>query len=692
MSLLKKRFRATAAEHEPLTTSTTSSVAAAAPPPTLEGVNLLFASAMDQIQSTGAVPDARATVLQLGQWQRRLYETLAQQDAEIATHTARRKKARRAHMATAYERAHLARQIAQCRLFPMPHLEQLAREETGRTTADPAATDARQLLIDFLGPEVHDPRRKADVIARLQDCLKQRAVLEKDVLIQKQALLKTQLELKAQRAVLRSLPAHLQAVERAAQGLVKLLSSPSSGNGDSDSPSFQHMTGTERFARLELARRLPPPLYALYSLLQHAVDERSGPGGGATAATTASDLSDGITTTTTTMRVLLQKDTVVWQLPVTEVGTSSTKKKLTVSVHFVYTPPAVLVHATGCATTLNQEVLLEELFPGDCALDLYSSSPSHPAATTTTAAPGKSYQWSNHLAGLYPVPSSPALARYGRGSTATTETATATTTATTTDAVLLLNVSAGVVVRELPRRIRANATLQHILYSLQRRHVPVPPPAPANRVSAVIASHRVPWKPVCKLVRFDPASENRSAPSHPDYDHGSSSNNNGVDAAATTPLTIYAVELRHGQQSLLASVRVHPARYPAVPPVWTFFPPTSTESAAAAATTASATNARPSPLYDPRLARLAQRVNVEALNRGTAKATRTVAHIDDDKADDDPLHYYEWILVHQLRDVMLEWDATCAKNNDSSSGIGGLAAVTAVGRTHKGRDRRAVEE
>lgn len=670
MSLLKKRARVGSTNHQSLSSDNSSGAVVAASnnnTPTLERVNSLFTSVIDQVKTSAAaadgsavvvvVPDVRSTVLQLGEWQRHLYETVAQQETAIAALTAAKLKASRTRMAAAYERAHLQREIAQCQqnaTTGVPHLEQLAREETGNNKKkDAAASTTMDVVSSFLGVAVDDPHNKAVIVAKLQECLKQRALLEKEVSIKKQALLKTQQELKAKRDLLHSLPAHVQAMERASQqGLVKFMNhhAAAAAGGSHGSAASIVMTGKERLARLELAQQLPAPLYTLYSLLQHYVDET------ATAKLrqtepSAADPEDG------TMKLTVVKsssgaanDEVVWQLPVADVGTAAKKR---VSIHFVYndsssTPvPVVTVRATGCATTLNQDVLLGELFPGDFALETTSSSSSSTL---------KSYQWSNHLAGLYPIPASAAVAR--------TKDAPSQPSSSHS---FYLNVSTRVVVHELQRRIRANATLKHMLYSLQRHHVPVPPPVPsitattatATAASALqhqttIASHfDMSWKPLCKLVKFDAAVEDRK----------------NDDTSTNTTTTTFQVELRKGIKSLQATVRIQTTRYPAVPPVWSF--------------QADNKEIGKSALYDTRLAQLAQKVNVEALGRMT---TTTSASSEDTSrpailvVDEAKLQYYEWILVHQLREIMLDWDTWTEENS----------VLATIGRKRKGRERRIV--
>jgi hypothetical protein len=82
-------------------------------------------------------------------------------------------------------------------------------------------------------------------------------------------------------------------------------------------------------------------------------------------------------------------------------------------------------------------------------------------------------------------------------------------------------------------------------------------------------------------------------------------------------------------------------------------------------------------LYDSRLAQLAQQVNVDSLNRGIV--TPPTMNPNPLTGDDFGTLYYEWILIHQLREVMLFWDTvSTAPSKDDTS------------RTFRGRDRRGL--
>jgi Fms-interacting protein/Thoc5 len=632
MSPLKKR---------PFVVEAKDSVQSSPPLLSAESVNVYFSTLVEQIKASGrVVTDVQTVVLQLEEWQRQLYSTLADQEAKLEEQRAKRLKKQRKDMSMEYERTQLQNHITRFQNVAIPNLEKLARQETGNLEMSVNTDEAPALDIvsSFLGVDVKDPQNKSIVLAKLKEGFEKRASLEKDVQLKRVALAQTQQALKQKQDMIRNLPAQLAAIERASQLLGKFLTSKgkSSNNGFAglDGSEGFHMAGTERLARLERAQQLPAPLYTLFSLLQRYIDEWT------TAAANKSEFRkdsptmawDSVARDDARMKlsVVLSSagasvDSVIWQLPVPEItaspiSSSSSNKGKYVHIHFVYHSkpvPVVTTHVTGAAAVLNQETLLDELFPGDVELDLAPS-----------CATGKSYQWSNHLAGLYQIPSVLSQEEIAAPKRASSN----------------LHTSTRVVVQELQRRIRANATLKHILYSLQRLRVPAPPSFLLT--DEQLDSHDSNWKPTSKLASFAV---------QPEID--------AEMAAAKSGLTMYHLEIRHDTKSLFATVRIHAAQYPAVPPVWEF---QTTKSEAAS-----------SPLYDGRLAQLTQQVNVDALNRGIV-APPTTKSPNQLTVDDVGTLYYEWILIHQLREIMLFWDTvSTAPGKDDST------------RSFRGRDRRS---
>lgn len=661
-------------------------------------------------EPTNSDPEtAVALLLQLCDIQRRLTDGLAQQELKLAALAARRRQRHRQTLATAYERDQLLRQQATLRqeqIQAIPHLTQLAKQEAvasvaatgahssnssksvttaaanvndennnsdneksstettiGTTTTPTAVLD---LLSSFLGVNATDPRNRAAIVSKLQQGFQKRASLELELLRKRAALMQTQQALKQKRGFLKSFPAHIAALERASQGMVKLFSKSISNNNKSIpgggsvvavGEGFQAMSDPERRLRLERAQQLPAPLYTLYSLLQNAMDESMATAAAAAVSTqqqhsekeslplvsasnetnlpllNSDEMKLSVVHTSSSLSsstlggMPSSADSVVWQLAVAEVGVSCSQQfnagynSKYISIHFVYTAspvPTILVHTTGLPTLLNQEFLLEELFPGDVALNLPNNIGSTGSGTPGTR--GQSYQWSNHLAGLYPVPM------------------TLNPNATSNRAVT----STRVIIRQLQRRIRANATLKHILYSLQRLHVPpLVVDASSNRD-----------KLVSKLVNF-----------------AADSTENGGN-----PFRQYSLEVKNlsSASSLYATVTIHMICYPSVPPEWKFYREKVTSTTTAA-----------SPLYDNRLEELARVINATMLDR------LSVTSFEDggDSATNSTI--YEWVFIHQLREVMHFWDqAGVSAPTETEQGVGGH--WTALNRQHRGRDRRSL--
>ena len=357
------------------------------------------------------------------------------------------------------------------------------------------------------------------------------------------------------------------------------------------------------------------------------------------------------------------------QLPVEDFVSPTNTSKKRVSIHFRYQDqprPVVSTYATGCASTLNQDILLEELFAGDRA----SSAATTIVPLPPTQQQAKSYQWCNYLAGLYHTSSEAALvgnSRNGNESLTTEQ-----------QQQQVRRSSTRLIVHELQKRVRANAAWKHIWSSLQRNHVPVPPAVvPSNVDSAVdttflIPSHDPLWKPSCKLAGFVESPHDKTS--------------------TATSLTTFQVTLRHSSETLSCSVTIDTVRYPAVPPVWNLLSVSSSSSSAS------------SQLYDNRLAQLQQQVNQDALARAipnesvseandkndNVRSSRTILGMTKVSATDKEQQYYEWILVHQLREIMHQWELDLS-DEETTDEASSTRMLEGSDRTRKGRDRKLLK-
>lgn len=492
-------------------------------------------------------------LLLLKKRQREMFLQLQDYTSAFENKERQNEKQGRALAALDYESAYLEREIEACQNFATPHLEKLAREETSESKKK--STD--DVLLEFLQADVHKPQQKQQIIAKLHQELNARGGLERDLKLKQKELEKAKEKLKWKNQLLDGLPDQLASLERASMPLQKFVLAKSKNTS-------LRMIGTERRTRLDLAKSLPPPLYTTFQQLQQYMDCSDSP------------TDDNISITVTGESDYNNKQ-VLLQIPIPDVTSSTSPnnrpgKRVLIHFHYYADRNIVTAVASGASTTLNQEILLDELFPGDC-----------PPPVQTTV--GRPYYWCNYLAGIHVVIDS-------------------SSQQTTTR----------VIVHELLRRIRANATLKLILHALHRQSVPVPPNSREEQDS------KISGRAACKLASF---SLNRK--------DGADSKDRSSFSSSTKG---YTATFRKGTASLVAKVQLHAACYPATPPVWTL----SMEN---------------NDLYDDRFALLERQVNIEALDR--------FVQTDQESS-------YDWILVYQLREIMRQWDSWLDNESNSDSG------------------------
>ena len=549
-----------------------------------------------------ALQPQSSLLLTLKSWQQDLLTQLAASEATLRQAYQQQERQKRLLAALTYEQEHLDGELETCRNFELKYLKQLAREEAGGGAAEKTAEgdddDESELLLlsTFLKANVHDPNDKQAIILRLHEEINARGSLGRDLKLKQQELQKLQEELDSQNSFLKALPDHLAVLERASLPLQKFVATKQPPNG---SNAAALMIGTERQQRLDLARSLPPPLYTLFQQLQHYLDRPS------------STHDDGSNTPTASLSITTGEEDqqVVLLLPVPDVtsppnATPTSGRTKSVKIHFHYTQGLVTAVAKGCGTTLNQDILLDELFPND-----------HASSAGNGNNIGRPYHWCNYLAGIHTVPESSSNENTVRRSTR-------------------------VVVRELQRRVRANATLKHILYSLQRQHVPAYPSAKKNSGNEAAVGSSSP----CKLLKFELDKDQQQQ-----QQHGSQS---CVVKTFSVTIVCGKNDARHGLQ-----VDIHMARYPVVTPVWKL-------------NITSAPDA--TPLYYDQLAAWERYVNVDGLEA----LVRTAAGGDEEEGDDETA--YEWILLHQLRHIL----QSMGEDYGQQEGPGG--------RLFKGRDHAPI--
>ena len=567
--------------------------------PTVPAIDAFFDKLLSQIDDGSAEP-LYTSLLQLKAWQQNLLVNLEQSQTELEQAWKKQERHQRAAQALDYEEQVLDADLEKCSNFKLEYLTRLVRDElqqqdnTEATDMDIANADttskenpqeeATELLTQFLGANVHDPNDKQTIVARLHQEVNSRGGLERDLKLKQKELQRLEQELQTKQGFLQSLPDHLASVERASLPLQKFMAAKSSSSNGENTL----LIGTERQKRLHLAQSLPPPLYTLFQQIQHCLDrprnkeQEHAQGVGVNQEKTPMSVS--IATAEADPQVLLQ-------IPVpASTGKASSKR---VSVHFYYSAEHNLVSAvaSGCSSLLLQDVLLEELFPNDTPLDKDGIT-------------GRPYLWCNYMSGLHLVPQQQRHAEKGDDDDDDTEEK--------------IGNSTRVILQELQCRVRANATLKHILQALQRQHVPGMKRTDQN---------------TCKLVKFSAKS--------------TASSSTNITSRRKPLQKTFQVQLQGRDEQYHAQVCINMARYPKQPPVWNLNP--SPEGCDGDVT-------NETPLYNAELSALEHQVNVTDLdalvqdqldgNNGDGEeGTDANKPISNESA-------YENILLYQLRYIM----------------------------------------
>lgn len=668
----------------------------------------------------------RTSFWRLLEWQHELYTTLSIQEDQLKQLRAYQYQNQRQILAQSYERAHLQQQIVLHQQYATPYLEQLAHQEVNiqqedkdvitntnhwnkTTTASTITTSTtnpqEQIVQQFLQ---HVPWLQKDVVLlQLQQCGTQRKRLQATLEQKQLELHKTKQKLHSQQLFLEALPRHLKTIQKASHGLHKFLTASTTV------PILHHMGGSAtRIQRLLQAQTLPPTLYTVFCQLQYYVDEirstqeiilqqqnqsdntndnmediANDTVNTVSIATSnkirllvspASSINGSITTATTATTITTNNQgEVVLQMPVAD-----PKGNKRVSLHFISVGDRIAVYATGCASTLNQDLLLQELFPGDVETPIVTSTTTSATTTTMMSAVdpntsivgsgdtnAKSYQWCNLLGGLYHPTSMPTIV----------------TSSLSSSQSVLLRPTTRVVLQELQKRIRANATLKYILHSLQRCIVPVPPPPPPSfcdtdpltqemdNTTKPTTTSNDSSEPLCSFTFLLNESSNNN--NNINIDNNTTEQHRSDNNTCVFHVTVGdAVSSQPKQQShksskgcsttataatttttLNAVVTIHTIRYPAVPPVWKLvgrgssFNPTNNNNN---------NNNDSNTLYDPYLMELEHHLN-QTMLQCVAMEKKKVRTISSSSSSSSSLHfqiddtqqqlYCEWILVHQLR-------------------------------------------
>lgn len=529
--------------------------------------NAYFTKIRDILLSTQEENDDKSSVrqqlipllLQLKQHQHARLQELESSQHELDRVLHRRDLQERRLRALQLEDRHLTTGLEQCRNFEPSELVALAKEEAGSGESEGSTAtreQERELLTKYLQADVHDPSQKQRILAKLHTEITARGTLARDVQQQKKELLAAKKELASQTMILKALPDQLSSLERSTLPLQRHLNKNS---------TTKLSNGTEQRLRLQLAHALPPPLYTLFQHFQFYLDRVHPQLKDSGDQDIALNVSGGI-----------DDPQVLLELPVQSPTGVATKR---VTIQFRYDAEAHLVTAvpTGCGTTLYPDLLLEELLPGDTSDRIVVS--------TSSSNKRPSYHWCNYLAGIALL-------------------APQTTTADS------MTSSLRVVFAQLLRRLRAQATLKHLLHSLQRLHIPSVPGKTSTTTT-----------PIGKVMRFEKQQQTAAE-----------CNNLHLQQTFSVQLAPTGCS---SSSPFCATVTIAMARYPLQPPVW------SLASSESSATTTS-------PLFDATLADLERFVNISGLQELLNQ--HTTATVDDTTTTDEVA--YEWILLYQLRHLL----------------------------------------
>jgi hypothetical protein len=589
-----------------------------------------------------------------------------------------------------YERDHLRDKVRECRDYGFGHLVSMAREEIGGKVPAPdddqqeeeeeegeeEEEDAEELVNRFLsrggdasvpasagdGYDHRDPSNHQGNLATLKAELTIRRNAEAELAKAKKELMDLRKKTGSRKAFLASLPKKLREVERSSatlqayfRGAVGVAGAALEGGATAEAAvTAATMGGPERAARVEAARGLPPPLYALFLQLSGYLDAFV-PDGSIRLDVTQDPSTKGIAPRgeeeegEEDQRSQNSRGTEEWTardggvvtltLPVPGVeglpGKAALSSSATVAVKFRYLPRLGVITASASPSGGNRAdsvAFLSALFPDDdgttlpsCASAFLIGGDGGPAATATALSEveaalvrrgDRPYRWCQFVSGLIMPPAQPEGAREGGPALSVRGTMEPSTRA---------------VVRALVRRVRARSTL-HGLLSVLEKGTPLNP---------------IPVHPSLAGGSQPPATS-------------SSRLSSWSETTGTTPgCRYYSVAVKHSKgPTLRGTVKIDPS-YPAVPPLWSLQPATADlddrgggaaswgeRRGTAASLQDPSGDARdpsssPPPLFDPIMGSLEDAVNAD------------LSGLVVDGVEES----YDWILSSQIRMLLQRFDA-----------------------------------
>jgi hypothetical protein len=220
------------------------------------------------------------------------------------------------------------------------------------------------------------------------------------------------------------------------------------------------------------------------------------------------------------LKISIGSKAVLLQIPIPVLsadGTCSTfSKKKVATIQFEYLKELDVV--TACAHTDHDMAhVVDELFPGDTG-EFHGS----PVPVESEKTSGKAYSWCNYLAGLHFSPQEQeATKRY---------------------------LSTRVILTSLTNRVRATATLSFLLHSLTRKPQMIPLPASRKQF---YENNNI--NSAAKLFSW-------------------------TEQVSTSKERVFAATFKRKSSTLAVQVHVNVARYPAIPPHYTFAQTNAQES------------------------------------------------------------------------------------------------------------------
>jgi hypothetical protein len=461
-----------------------------------------------------------------------------------------------------YEKSHLEAQLITCKEYPTPHLERMSKDELddeSELTANPMNT----FLCGSSDTSIQDPKNNKRVMEKLHKELNARGALQRDQEKAQTSLNKRRRVAEQEKGFLKDIPKKLEMIERSSVPLQKFFQS-------SSPTKALHLIGSDRKRRIDMARTLPGPLYSLFVQFQAHLDDQ---GHDTVSLEIARHSKSKKTDEIAPNPQVVHLSFVIPDIHSKE-GSTNKRKRVTVEFAFVEEHSIVTARAFGFSEKINAAQLLVNLFPGD--MGTWVSQPSESACL-----PGKPYHWCNFLAGLHLPPSQPSTVK--------------------------MHLSTKAVIRELFKRVKANATLTQILTTFDKKK-PAAHPCLANKLSVADCA--------AKLSSWTTLDQETSHES----------------------VVVYSATIKIATSTLSARVSVNWSLYPSERPSWSLCE--GGEAWAKTHGSVSKLHDETNPLYSYSMGQMESQINGDIESLVDSKDTSS----------------YDWIIAHQLIKLICLWE------------------------------------